>query len=120
VKRRIVTTDVAILDVECGYKAFRVIISEIIEASRRKYAYLMLNTSNDVVVIFDNSPDWKVAQLKYGVNYQVHSKERIPHRHSYKRQEITLTSEMTLTDFLMWIEHQFPEYLNLINKTRRI
>jgi hypothetical protein len=26
-------------------------------------------------------------------------KERIPHQHLYKRQEIALTSEMTLTDF---------------------
>ena len=108
VKRRVVTPDVDILDVECIYKTFRVIISEIIETTKRKYAYLLLDSSNDIVVIFDNSPDWKVAQLKYGVNYRIHSKERIPHKHSYKRQEITLTSEMTLTDFLMWIEHQFP------------
>ena len=102
------TPDVAILDVECVYQTFRVIISEIIETTRRKYAYLLLDTSNDIVVIFDNSPDWKVAQLKYGTNYRVHHRERIPHQHSYKRQEITLTPEMTLTDFLTWIEHRFP------------
>jgi len=114
VKRRVVTPDVAILDVECVYQTFRIIISEIIEATGRKYAYLLLDTSDDVVVIFDNSPDWRVAQLKYGVNYRVNRKERIPHRHSYKRKEFFLTQEMTLTDFLMWIENQFPKYLNLI------
>jgi len=57
VKRRVVTSDVAILDVECSYQTFRVIVSEIIETTRHKYAYLLLNTSDDVVVIFDNSPD---------------------------------------------------------------
>jgi hypothetical protein len=114
VKRRVVTPDVAILDVECVYHTFRVIISEIIETGKRKYAYLLLDTSNDVVVIFDNSPDWKVAQLKYGVDYRTHCREWIPHQHSYKRQEINLTTEMTLTDFLTWIENQFPKYLNLI------
>lgn len=73
--RQDVTSELFVLDVNCIYKSYRVIISEIVAQGDRKYAFYLLK-DNSVIVRFDNSPDWRAIRLKYGEDYKNHYHKR--------------------------------------------
>ena len=89
---------------EGTYGTYRIVISEILSPEGRKYAFYVLDKSDVVVMGFDNSPDYKAVRMKYGDQYRQHIGERVPHRHSHRRESIRVTPEMTLEVFILWVE----------------
>ena len=110
--RQEVTPEVFILEVNCSYQQYRVVISEIVDQNGRKYAFCLLNDKNMVIVAFDNTPDRVAIELKYGKDWKRHFKERTCHQHSYDRKETMLTSEITLSDFVNWLENELEVYIS--------
>jgi len=97
--RQEVTPDIFILEVDCRYQRYRVVISEIVDQKGRKYAFYLLNDKNMLIVPFDNSPDRVAIELKYGEGWKRHFKERICHQHCYDRKETMLTPRDELARF---------------------
>ena len=110
--RQEVTPDIFILEVDCRYQRYRVVISEIVDQKGRKYAFYLLNDKNMLIVAFDNSPDRVAIELKYGEGWKRHFKERIYHQYCYDRKETMLTPEMTLLDFVNWLKDELEVYIS--------
>lgn len=108
IRRRDESAEVCVFEVECVYGDYRVVVSEILTPDGRKYAFYLLDSQNAIVVGFDNSPDRRAAQLRYGPAYRKHIHERIPHRHDLNRLTIHLTVEMTLSDCIAWLHQHIP------------
>ena len=97
----------AILRIQAQYGPHRVFITELIDASTRKYRYYVLH-GNDVEVGFDNSPDPRALRLKYGRIGAAHAGEPIPHLHRANKTQIQLTEEISFTDFVDWLQQHLP------------
>jgi hypothetical protein len=55
------------------------------------------------VVGFDNYPDRRALQQKYGQNYKAYLSELIPHKHGPGKTTLELTVEMTMEQFLNYL-----------------
>ncbi|NQE05156.1 hypothetical protein C5S32_04735 [ANME-1 cluster archaeon GoMg1] len=89
----------ALLKISGNFRNFKVRITEVLDETKRKYAYYLIN--NDLVVIgFDNAPDIKALKIKYGKNYVYHLEERIPHFHGKGKKSTELTKEITFKEFM--------------------
>lgn len=108
IRRRDESAEVNVLEAECAYGDYRILVSEILAPDGRKYAFYALDSQNTLVVGFDNSPDRRAAQLHYVPAYRQHIHERIPHRHDLSRQTLVLTEEMTLSDWIAWLRQNIP------------
>lgn len=97
----------AILRIQAQYGRYRLFITELIDASIRKYRYYVLR-GNEVEVGFDNSPDPRALRLKYGRIGQEHAGEHIPHMHRTNKTQVLLTGEITFTDFMTWLHQNLP------------
>jgi len=100
--------DRVLLDLVARYGNYEVRISEILDASGRKYAYYVFQAGK-IVVGFDNTPDPLALRLKFGREARRHWRERIPHCHLQNKTKTELTVEMTCQDFLDWLEANLPE-----------
>ncbi|MEW6095040.1 MAG: hypothetical protein AB1567_00740 [bacterium] len=108
--RKDITPQVFILEVNCIYKSYRVVISEIVDLMGRKYAFYILK-DNSIIVGFDNSPDYRAIKLKYEEYFKHHYYERVPHQHTSKKKGIYLTKDMRVEDFIEWLEQELENYL---------
>jgi len=97
----------AILRIQAQYGHYRVFITELIDASARKYRYFVLHGDN-VEVGFDNSPDPRALRLKYGRIGEAHAGEPIPHLHRANKTQLQLTAEISFTDFIDWLHQHLP------------
>ncbi len=103
VVRHEVRDQVALLEVEAQYGRYRLHIREIWQsAGPRKYAYYVLQDEL-VIVGFDNAPDPQALQLKYGSAYAAHRQERVPHRHTTRKEAVVLTADLSFAEFLDWL-----------------
>ena len=105
-----ITSEVFILEVNCVYKSYKIVISEIVDPKGRKYAFYLLK-DNLIIVGFDNSPDYRTIKLKHKENYKKYYYERVPHQHTYNKEELYLTQEIQLEDFINWLEKKLDNYL---------
>jgi hypothetical protein len=53
---------------------------------------------------FDNSPDPRAIRLKYGRIGKEYANEYIPHLHQDDKNHLSLTEEMTVSDFVDWVK----------------
>ena len=96
------TPERAILRLQGLYGTYRIFITELIDAQRRKYRYYVIEGER-VEVGFDNSPDPRALRLKYGRIGTEHAGECIPHRHDQNKTRLELTGEMDVAQFITWI-----------------
>lgn len=105
------TEALSLLRAECRYRDFRVKITESIDNHGRNYSFYLLQGDN-VIVGFDNSEDRRAQILKYGKRgWKKHFSERVPHQHTFGRQQIRLTEEMAIADFILWLKDKLDTYL---------
>ncbi len=97
----------AILRLEARYDIYRIIATELLDSSARKYRYYVLSDSR-VEVGFDNSPDPRALRLKYGRIGEQHVGELIPHMHLANKTGLRLTDEMTFQEFVTWLNQHLP------------
>ena len=108
IHRRDESTEASVFEAECAYGDYRIVVSEILTPDGRKYAFYVLDSQNTLVAGFDNSPDRRAAQLRYGPTYREHVRERSPRRHERSRQAISLTEEMNLSAWIAWLHQHLP------------
>ena len=88
-----------LLKISGNIRNLKVMITEVLDEDKRKYAYYLIN--NDLVVLgFDNAPDIRALKIKYGKNYVYHIEERIPHFHGKEKKNTELTKEISFKEFL--------------------
>jgi hypothetical protein len=97
----------AILDLEGQWADHRIIVSEIQRAARKpRYAYYVLDSHNQVLHAFDNSPDNLAIKQRYASDWKAHLHEEIPHQHDAVGN-VTLTAEcMTFEKFVEWVRSE--------------
>lgn len=79
------TPERGILRLQATYGAYRIFITELLDARTRKYRYYILK-ENWIEAGFDNSPDPRALRLKYGKIGQEHAGEAIPHLHQANKR----------------------------------
>ncbi|MEH1767417.1 hypothetical protein [Nostoc sp.] len=101
------TTDItpkrSILRLEAQYGQYRVLITELFSDELRKYRYYILR-GDWVEAGFDNSPDPRAIRLKYGRIGKEYTNQYIPHLHRDDKNQLFLTEEITVSDFINWIK----------------
>ncbi|MFN6513368.1 MAG: hypothetical protein RMY29_002550 [Nostoc sp. CreGUA01] len=98
-----ITPKRAILRLEAQYGQYRVLITELFSDEIRKYKYYILR-GDWVEAGFDNSPDPRAIRLKYGQIGKEYANQYIPHLHRDDKNELFLTEEITVSDFIDWIK----------------
>ena len=99
-----ITPDRAILRLHARYgRRYRVFATELFSEGIRKYSYYAL-VDDRVEAGFDNSPDPRALHLKYDRSTKEHLGEHIPHLHQDDKTRLSLTEEMTFTDFINWLQ----------------
>ena len=94
----------ALIEIDCHYSDYRIIISEILMQEKRRYAYYVLK-EDKVFVGFDNAPDPIVIKLKYPENYKEHRYALVPHTHGIEKDTVSLTDkEMDYREFYNWLK----------------
>jgi hypothetical protein len=93
----------ALWEVQGNKGHFDIRLKEIFSSTGRMYSYYVL-VQGQVLVGFDNYPDKRALQQKYGQDYQQHSSELVPHRHGHLKVSLELTKEMTVEDFLAYVK----------------
>ncbi len=81
---------------------FDVRLKEIFTQKGRKYSYYIIY-ENKVLVGFDNYPDIRLLQEKYGAEFVNHIAELIPHRHGRCKMSMELTEEMSVESFFEYL-----------------
>jgi hypothetical protein len=76
---------------------------EIFNQSGRIYSYYVIQQGT-VLVGFDNYPDRRALEYKYGKQFTKHLSELIPHRHGHRKIALELTDEMTVDQFLNFLD----------------
>lgn len=99
------TPERAILRLQATYGSSRVFVTELRDATTRKYRYYVLKDAW-VEVGFDNSPDPRALRLKYG-KIGDHAGELVPHLHRENKQHLELTDEMDMENFIQWLREHF-------------
>lgn len=97
----------AILRLEARYGLYRIVVTELIDSSARKYRCYALR-DNIVEVGFDNPPDPHALRLKYGRIGEQHVGELVPHMHLANKTELRLTNELNFQDFVAWLTQYLP------------
>jgi len=70
---------------------------------KRKYRYYIL-LDDRIEAGFDNSPDPRAIQLKYGKFGKEHAGELVPHLHLADKTRLLLTDEMIFKSFIKWFK----------------
>ncbi len=83
---------------------FYIRLKEIFDQSGRKYSYYILDEGT-VLVGFDNYPDRRALQQKYGQEFTSHLSELIPHKHGQRKETLELTAEMNVELFLDYLQN---------------
>jgi len=97
----------AILRVSAKWGRYRVLVTEIVSGTR-EYRYYVLD--GDLVTAgFDNAPDLRATDLKYGQQAKRHYGENVPHLHRNNKTGLELTEEMTCADFIAWLKENLSE-----------
>lgn len=91
--------DRAIWEVHGTYRQFDVRLKEIFNQAGKMYSYYVLQ-SGEIVFGYDNYPDRKALQTKYGDEFLAHLNELIPHRHGAQKSTLELTNEIIMEEFL--------------------
>ncbi len=97
------TPERAILRIEAEYGKYQVLVTELFSDELRKYRYYVMR-GNWVEAGFDNSPDPRAIRLKYGEIGEEHAGENVPHLHLEDKTRLSLTEEMTFTEFIRWLK----------------
>lgn len=94
-----VETDRAILAIDGRMDAYRVVLKEVVNPQRRRYAYYLLH-GDRVLLGFDNHPDRTALRLRFGNDYADHINELVPHRHGPDKTTTILTEPWDAVSFL--------------------
>ena len=97
--------DRAIWEVHGSLGEFEIRLKEIFSQAGRMYSYYVIK-SGEVVVGFDNYPDRRALQQKYGQDISAHLSELVPHKHGPRKVSLELTEEMTVEAFLEYLREQ--------------
>jgi hypothetical protein len=92
-----------ILELQGQWGSYLVRIIEIVARDHREYRYYVFAGSH-VVAGFDNHADLSAIRLKHGTNWKKHQLEPTPHLHTEGKTKLQLTDEVTLDQFLIWLE----------------
>jgi len=95
----------SIYEIHGSFGKFQIRIKEIYMQSDRMYSYYVL-FENRVIVGFDNYPDIKMLQLKYGKYFVKHISELIPHKHGQNKEICELSNEMFIETFLDYVKKE--------------
>ncbi len=96
----------ALWEVQGLFKQYSIRLKEIFSKSGRLYSYYVIR-DNEVLVGFDNYPDRRALQYKYGQNYKRHLGKLVPHQHGERKETLQLTEEMTIEIFMDYLQKQF-------------
>jgi hypothetical protein len=91
--------DRAILAIEGRFDKYRVVLKEVVNIQRRRYACYVLHEER-VIVGFDNHADRTALRLMYGDNYAAHIFDLVPHRHGPDKTTTMLTEPWDAVRFL--------------------
>lgn len=97
----------AILRVQAMYGPYQVLITELWSKNERKYRYYVLHDDR-IEAGFDNSPDPRAIRLKYGRKKSGHAGEAVPHLHLDDKTRLSLTEEMNVESFILWLKSHLP------------
>ena len=97
------TPDRSILRIEAEYGKYQILVTELFSDGLRKYRYYVLRV-DWVEAGFDNAPDPRAINLKYGKIGEEHAGENIPHLHREDKTLLYITEEMTFADFVQWLK----------------
>ena len=89
--------------INATFKENRVFIVELISSDYRKYNYYLLK-NNYVIVGFDNSQDVRAIKLKYKKVPKNDIDKLVPHKHLKDKTVLELTEEISISEFINWIE----------------
>lgn len=98
-----VSSNRAILQIRGKYRSFDVWLKEILLRSGNIYSYYVVK-EDTVIVGFDNYPDARILQAKFGKRFRSHLEDLVPHRHGRDKQSITLTNPLNAKEFLNLLE----------------
>ena len=84
---------------------FDIRLKEIFNQSGRMYSYYIIN-AGQVVAGFDNYPDRRALQQKYGRGFAAHLSELIPHKHGVRKTTLELTEVMSVEAFLDYVHKE--------------
>jgi hypothetical protein len=96
------TPNRSILRIEAEYGKYQILVTELFSDGLRKYRYYVLR-GDWVEAGFDNSPDPRAIRLKYGEIGSEHAGEHVPHLHLDDKTRLSLTEEMTFSEFVDWL-----------------
>ena len=96
------TPDRSILRIEADYGKYQILVTELFSDGVRKYRYYVMRGSW-VEAGFDNASDPRAIRLKYGKIGEEHAGENIPHLHLEDKTKLSLTEEMTFSQFVDWL-----------------
>jgi len=91
--------DRAILAIEGRFGEYRVVLKEVINPQRRRYAYYVLQGER-LILGFDNHADRTALRLKYGDAFTSHIFDLVPHRHGPDKTPTILTEPWDAVRFL--------------------
>ena len=100
----------SLLNLECKYKTYRIVIREVITSTSRIYSYYILSETK-IIYGFDNAPDATALRLKYAENARYHQGKLTPHCHTEDKQMLILTEEYNCQKFFEWILANLPNTL---------
>lgn len=91
--------DRVILAIEGSFHEYRVVLKEVVNPQRRRYAYYVLQGER-VILGFDNHADRTALRLKYGDSYTDHISDLVPHCHGTDKTTTILTEPWDAVRFL--------------------
>ena len=100
------TPERAILRLQVVHGRYRIFITELFSEGLRKYRYYILQNDR-VEAGFDNAPDPRALRLRYGRISAEHVGELVPHLHEDDKTKISLTEEITFSNFIDWLKEHF-------------
>ncbi|NJN98736.1 MAG: hypothetical protein HC875_33925 [Anaerolineales bacterium] len=96
------TLDRAILEIHGQLGQLDIRLKEIVKPAERLYSYYVV-ARGKVVVGFDNYPDRRALQQKYGQDFKNHLSELIPHQHGSEKTTLELSEKMSVEKFLDYL-----------------
>lgn len=96
----------SIYEIHGALGKFQIRIKEIFSQSGRMYSYYVI-LENSVCVGFDNYPDARMLQLKYGKEFRNYLSELIPHKHGQNKERSELSDEIFIEVFLDYVKKEF-------------
>jgi hypothetical protein len=104
-RRLLLEPDRVIWEVHGSVGQFDIRLKEIFNQSGRMYSYYIIS-AGQVVVGYDNYPDRRALQQKYGQGFTAHLSELIPHKHGVRKTTLELTEAMTVEVFLDYLHRE--------------